>query len=53
MVLERLWQRKTKDESLEIENPYAYSDNYEDCLSCRVLGMPRLKLQLLRNESLT
>ena len=39
MVLERLWRNKTKDESSEIDNPYAYSHAYEDCLSCRVLGI--------------
>jgi hypothetical protein len=43
MVLERLFRNKAKDEPFEIDNPYAYSNAYEDCLSCRVLGMNRLK----------
>jgi hypothetical protein len=43
MVLERLFWNKAKDEPLEIDNPYAYSNAYEDCLSCRVLGMNHLK----------
>jgi hypothetical protein len=48
MVLERLWRSKAKDEPLEINNPYAYSDDYEDCLSCRVLGTTRQKQLLAR-----
>jgi hypothetical protein len=50
MVLERLWRSKSKDEPLEIDNPYAYSDAYEDCLSCRVLGMTCLQEQPTRNK---
>ena len=46
MVLERLWRSKTKEEPLEIDNPYAYSGDYEDCLSCRVLGTAPRKLWL-------
>jgi len=42
MVLERLFRTKAKDEPLEIDNPYAYSNAYEDCLSCRVLGSTAL-----------
>lgn len=44
MVLERLWRGKTTDEPLEIGNPYPYAGDYEDCLSCRVLGMARHQL---------
>jgi hypothetical protein len=53
MVLERLFRTKAKDEPLEIDNPYAYSNAYEDCLSCRVLGMNGLKDLLAQNIWLT
>lgn len=41
MVLERLWRlgNKPKEDSLELDGPDAYrAGEYEDCLSCRVLG---------------
>jgi hypothetical protein len=34
--LQRLWRR---DENFEFDNPNAYlSGEYEDCMSCRILG---------------
>src|SRR5271156_4975014 len=36
MVLSRLFSRRDKEESFEIDNPN--DGGYEDCLSCRVLG---------------
>jgi hypothetical protein len=39
MVLSRLFSRRDKEESFEIDNPN--EGGYEDCLSCRVLGMMR------------
>jgi hypothetical protein len=53
MVLERLFRNKAKGEPLDIDNPYAYSNAYEDCFSCRILGMNRLKEQLAQNIRLT
>jgi hypothetical protein len=53
MVLERLFRSKAKDEPLDIDNPYAYSNAYEDCLSCRILGMNHPKEQLAQNIRLT
>ena len=38
--------KKTQEEPLEIDNPHAYSGDYEDCLSCRVLGTAPGKLWL-------
>jgi hypothetical protein len=51
MVLERLFRNKAKDEPLDIDNPYAYSNAYEDCLSCRILGMNHPKEQLAQKHT--